>query len=227
LRLNERMLKRLVPPVFSFALVALCLFLSSGNPLWTNGWILLGLNFAAGVTTMALLWNDTGLRAERGNAKAGKNWDKPIVFAVVLVGPVATWITAGLDTRMRWSGDMGWVAVVAGVFVGVLAAALVAWAMYSNRFFSAVVRIQKDRGHQVISSGPYRFVRHPGYVGMSAFTLVTPLILNSKWAFVPAVATAAIWVLRTVLEDRTLRRELDGYEEYARRVRYRLIPVLW
>jgi protein-S-isoprenylcysteine O-methyltransferase Ste14 len=137
---------------------------------------------------MILLWRDSELRAERSNTKVGKSWDKPLVFIVVLLGPVATWITAGLDTRFHWSRDMGPFAVIAGVVVGVLAVALIAWAIRSNRFFSAVIRIQKDRGHIVVSSGPYRFVRHPGYVGFSAFTLVTPLILNSRWAFVPAVA---------------------------------------
>jgi len=119
------------------------------------------------------------------------------------------------------------VAFLAGVIVAVLAAALIAWAMRSNKFFSSVVRIQKDRGHSVITGGPYRFVRHPGYAGMAAFTLATPLILNSRWAFVPAVATAAITVLRTALEDRTLRLELEGYAAYARRVKYRLVPAIW
>ena len=99
--------------------------------------------------------------------------------------------------------------------------------MRSNKFFSSVVRIQKDRGHVVVTSGPYRFVRHPGYTGMSAFTLATPLILNSQWAFVPAVVTAAITGLRTVLEDRTLNHELEGYADYARRVKYRLAPPIW
>jgi protein-S-isoprenylcysteine O-methyltransferase Ste14 len=221
------MLRRFVPLVFSLALTSLCLFLSSGNVFWPNAWILLGLNFAASVTTTALLSRDPELRAERSNVKAGKGWDKPVVFVVVLLGPMATWITAGLDHRLHGSESMGTLAVVTGLLVGVLAAALVAWAMESNRFFSAVVRIQKDRGHVVISSGPYRFVRHPGYAGMSLFTLVTPLILDSRLAFVPALLTAAVWLLRTALEDRTLQRELAGYAEYARTVRYKLIPVIW
>jgi protein-S-isoprenylcysteine O-methyltransferase Ste14 len=108
-----------------------------------------------------------------------------------------------------------------------LAAALIAWAIRSNRFFSSVVRIQKDRGHVVVTAGPYGFIRHPGYTGISAFTLATPLILNSRWAFVPAIATAAMSVLRTVLEDRTLHNELDGYADYARRVKYKLVPAVW
>lgn len=220
-------LKRIVPLIFSLAITSLCLFASSGLMLWPNAWILLALNFAASLTAMVLLWRDSELHAERGNTKAGKSWDKPIVFVVVLLGPVATWITAGLDARFHWSQKMGSLAVIAGVVVGALAAALIAWAMRSNRFFSAVVRIQKDRGHSVVSSGPYRFLRHPGYTGMSAFTLVTPLILDSRWAFVPAAATAAVTVLRTALEDSTLQNELDGYADYARRVKYKLVPGIW
>lgn len=99
--------------------------------------------------------------------------------------------------------------------------------MRSNQFFSAVVRIQKDRGHTVVTGGPYGIVRHPGYSGIAAFTLATPLILNSRWAFVPAAATAAMTVLRTVLEDGTLHNELDGYADYARRVKYKLAPGIW
>jgi protein-S-isoprenylcysteine O-methyltransferase Ste14 len=146
---------------------------------------------------------------------------------VVLLGPVATWTTAGLDTRFHWSAGMPPSAFLAGIVVAVLSAALIAWAMHSNMFFSSVVRIQKDRGHVVVSSGPYRFVRHPGYTGMSAFTLATPLILNSQWAFVPALVTVGVTGLRTVLEDRTLHNELEGYTGYARKVKYRLMPPIW
>jgi protein-S-isoprenylcysteine O-methyltransferase Ste14 len=187
----------------------------------------LGLNFAASTATTALLWRNPELLAERSNIKAGKSWDKAIVGIVVLLGPVATWITAGLDNRFHWSEGMPPLAFSAGVTVAALAAALIAWAMRSNKFFSSVVRIQKDRDHTVVSGGPYRFVRHPGYAGMSAFTLAAPLILDSRWALAPAAATAVITVLRTALEDRTLHNELDGYADYARRVKYKLVPGIW
>ncbi len=220
-------LRRFAPVIFSLAITSVCLFGSAGRLDWSNAWVLLGLNFAASTASTALLWRNPELRVERANIKAGKSWDKSIVPVVVLLGPAATWITAGLDTRFHWSASMPRAAFIAGVAIAVLAAALVAWAMRCNRFFSSVVRIQKDRGHVVITGGPYRFVRHPGYIGMATFTLVTPLILNSRWAFVPAAATAAVSVLRTVLEDRALHDELDGYGEYARRVKYRLVPAIW
>jgi protein-S-isoprenylcysteine O-methyltransferase Ste14 len=204
-----------------------CLFGSSGRLDWPNAWVLLAVNFAASIASKALLSRHPDLLAERSNIKAGKTWDKPIVGIVVLVGPVATWVTAGLDTRFHWSDAMPRSAFIAGVIVAALAAALIAWAMHTNRFFSSVVRIQKDRGHVVVESGPYRFVRHPGYTGIAAFILATPSILNSRWALAPAVVTAAVTGLRTVLEDRTLRNELEGYADYARRVRYRLAPPVW
>lgn len=220
-------LRRLVPVAFSLAITAVCLFGSVGRLDWPNAWVLLGLNFAASIATTALLWRNPELLAERSNIKAGKSWDKVIVAIAVLLGPVATWITAGLDTRFHWSDGMPRLAFIVGLVVAGLAAALLAWAMRSNKFFSSVVRIQKDRGHSVVAGGPYRFVRHPGYTGMSTFTLATPLILNSRWAFAPAVATVAMTVLRTVLEDRTLHNELDGYADYARRVKYKLVPAIW
>ena len=220
-------LRRLVPVIFSLAITSACLFGSVGRWDWTNAWVLLGLNFAASIASTALLWRNPELQAERSNIKAGKSWDKLIVAFVVLLGPVATWITAGLDTRFHWSGSMPPSAFIAGLVVAVLSAALVAWAMHSNKFFSSVVRIQKDREHVAVTSGPYGFVRHPGYTGMSGFTLATPLILNSQWAFVPALVTAAVTGLRTVLEDRTLHNELEGHADYARRVKYRLAPLIW
>lgn len=224
---HTSILKQLLPFIYSLAITSFCLFVSSGRLSWPNAWVLLALNFVGSLAAMILLWQDPELRAERRNTKAGKSWDKPLVFVMALLGPMATWITAGLDTRFHWSEDLGLLAAITGVAVGLLAIALVVWAMRTNRFFSAVVRIQKDRGHMVVSGGPYHFVRHPAYTGMSVFTLVMPLILNSRWAFVPATVTAAVTVLRTAMEDRTLQKELEGYADYARRVKYKLVPAIW
>jgi protein-S-isoprenylcysteine O-methyltransferase Ste14 len=225
--MSAAILKQVLPFIFSLTVVAACLFGSAGSWNWPNAWILLGVNFVACAISMIVLWSDDGLRAERTNTKAGKSWDKPLVFIVVLLGPIATWITAGLDRRFHRSAGMNWSVVVVGTGVGLLAVLLIAWAMRTNRFFSSIVRIQKDRGHVVISSGPYRFVRHPSYTGMIAFMLVTPLILDSRLAFTPVVITVAFHLLRTALEDRALQKELDGYTEYASRVRYRLMPFIW
>jgi protein-S-isoprenylcysteine O-methyltransferase Ste14 len=96
-----------------------------------------------------------------------------------------------------------------------------------NRFFSGTVRIQTERGHHVVTDGPYRFVRHPGYAGALLGFVLIPLLLDSVWAFIPAVLLIAITFVRTALEDATLQKELPGYAEYAQTTRYRLIPGIW
>jgi protein-S-isoprenylcysteine O-methyltransferase Ste14 len=213
--------------MISLAITAACLFGPAGRLNWWNGWVLLGLSFLSGVAATAVVWRDPELVAERRNIKAGKRWDKVMVGFVVLLGPMATWITAGLDARYHWSTGLSSLTIAAGIAVAALGGALLVWAMGSNRFFSSVVRIQSDRGQTVVTSGPYRLIRHPGYAGTFAFLLATPLILNSRWALIPAAVTAAATMLRTALEDRTLRNELEGYADYARNVKYRLVPFVW
>jgi protein-S-isoprenylcysteine O-methyltransferase Ste14 len=217
--------KQLFPVCLSLVITAVCLFGAAGRLDWAQAWVLLGLSLAAGLAFTVGRAPD--LSAERRNVKAGKSWDKLLVGITVLLGPMAVWITAGLDDRFHWSNAMPSSAFTAGLVAAALAAALIAWAMRSNPFFSSVVRIQKDRGHAVVDNGPYRYIRHPGYAGTSIFILVTPLILGSYWALGPAAATASMMVLRTILEDVTLHNELEGYADYARRVRYRLLPALW
>jgi len=104
---------------------------------------------------------------------------------------------------------------------------LSSWAVISNKFFSDVIRIQMDRGHTVVSGGPYRYVRHPGYMGIVLYSLATPFLPDSAWALVPGGLTVLLIVVRMVVEDRTLLAELYGYQEYAVRVRYRLLPGVW
>jgi protein-S-isoprenylcysteine O-methyltransferase Ste14 len=106
-------------------------------------------------------------------------------------------------------------------------AAMLTWSMVVNPFFEKTVRIQTDRGHRVIDTGPYAYVRHPGYLGFVGWILSAPLLLASTWAVAPAVLAVAGLVIRTALEDRTLQNELTGYPEYAARVRYRLVRGIW
>ena len=116
---------------------------------------------------------------------------------------------------------------IVALVVAVLCYALIVWAMAANAFFSKVVRIQDDRGHTVATGGPYRIVRHPGYVGGILFELATPIMLGSWWALIPGGFTALFFVVRTALEDKTLHEELPGYAEYAQQTRYRLLPGIW
>ena len=104
---------------------------------------------------------------------------------------------------------------------------MVEWATGSNAFFSLTVRIQKERSHAVATGGPYRFVRHPSYAGGILFELAAPIMLGSWWALIPGGLNAILFVIRTALEDKTLQAELDGYQEYAQRTRYRVLPGIW
>ena len=136
-------------------------------------------------------------------------------------------VIAGLDGgRFGWS-SMPLPLAIAGLVTLVLAYAVIAWAMAANTFFSTTVRVQEDRGQRVVSSGPYRLVRHPGYVGMILMYVGTPVMLGSWWALIPGGLNGVAFIVRTALEDRTLQEELDGYKEYAGRVPYRLLPGVW
>ncbi len=108
-----------------------------------------------------------------------------------------------------------------------LGSILTAWAMASNKFFYGVLHIAQEKGHTICASGPYQYVRHPGYLGAILFDLATPLTLNSVWAFTPALLTVFAICLRTALEDKALQNGLDGYKDYAQQVRYRLLPAVW
>ena len=144
-----------------------------------------------------------------------------------LVFPFATLIVCGLDVRWSWSPEVGLPVHLAGLALMVLGFAIISWAMVSNPFFSGAVRIQSERGHTVASGGPYRYVRHPGYVGMILHFGSLALVLGSLWALLPALINVALFILRTALEDRTLQAELPGYREYAAQTRYRLLPGVW
>lgn len=136
-------------------------------------------------------------------------------------------VTAGLDFRLGWSPRLGSGLWAAGLAVAFCSQLFVLWAMASNPFLATTVRIKDEREHRVVRSGPYRLVRHSGYLGSAAYNLVVPLVLGSLWAYIPALVTVVLLVVRTGLEDRALGAELPGYEEYAAAVRYRLFPGAW
>ena len=209
------------------------LFIAAGRVDWVMGWVNTGLFVASIVgSRLIALRKNPDLIAERARAfqqgrEGAKEWDQLLVGLVGLGGPLATWIVAGLDDRFGWSPEVPLAFQLIALAAVVLGYVCAIWAMSANKFFSAVVRIQKERGHTVVSDGPYRFVRHPGYAGGLLAMLATPLALASWWAFIPAGVIVLLTVIRTALEDRTLRQELPGYQEYAGRVRYRLLPGIW
>lgn len=220
--------KRLAQIGFLVLLMAAALFISVWRWDWWNAWVYLGLYLAyLGYNMVVLLGRHKELVEERSQVGEGaKNWDK-VIGLVTGVGGFAILVIAGLDERFSWPGSLPiQVQIAAFVLLG-LSYPLFTWAMVSNRFFSTVVRIQKDRGHTVQTGGPYRYVRHPGYASLLVSYLTMPFALGSFWACIPMAMLVANLFLRTTLEDRTLKKELDGYQEYASRVRYRLIPGIW
>jgi len=214
-----------------YLVIPLILLICGGDLGWWQAWLYSLLIVAAGIR--GRLWAEhrhPGLMAERQNIEniqAAKAWDKVLapLMAVSLGYPMV--LVAGLDHRYHWSPDFPVWLIVTGFILISLGYAFGAWALAENHFFSSVVRIQTDRGHVVCDSGPYQFVRHPGYAGniLALFGIV--LALSSLWTLIPAAVALIIAVIRTELEDRTLQDELPGYRDYARHVRYRLIPWIY
>ncbi len=209
--------------------LAAVLFLVSGRWDWTMAWIYVGLMIVGGATNAGLTFRrNPSLLRERARPPAdAKAWDRWLVRGVAIYGPLAVYVTAALDQRFRWTAPLP--AALPWFGLGLLLAGYVlsSWALAVNPFFSAVVRIQRDRGHRVIEAGPYRRIRHPGYLGGLLAHLAAPMVLESAWAWIPSLMTGALFVVRTAQEDRTLRAELEGYAAYAGRVRRRLLPGIW
>jgi protein-S-isoprenylcysteine O-methyltransferase Ste14 len=218
----------LIREVIGVVFVALTLFIPAGRLDWPMGWALVAI-YAAWVTAQAVLIipRCPELLAERAKRRQDfAGWDNA-VLGVIGVLTLAKYIVAGLDQRFGWTPQMLAGVQIAALVVAALGYALLTWAMVSNAFFSVAYRIQDERGHRVATGGPYRYVRHPGYSGSVAFELATPIMLGSLWALVPGILTAILLVVRTALEDRELRSDLEGYDEFSQRVRYRLIPGVW
>jgi len=207
------------------------LFLTSGQLDWGMAWVYSIVGVASSIVgRMLMARKHPDLVAERAsfrNAEGVKEWDKKIVPWIAQILPFVVLIVAGLDKRFGLSPQFPlWVELTA-LAVAVLGLLFSNWALLENRFFSSVVRIQTDRGHTVCNTGPYRYVRHPGYAGGLVWYLVTPIMLGTMWAYVPTAVMIGLTVLRTSLEDKTLQEELPGYKEYTRQTRCRLVPGIW
>jgi protein-S-isoprenylcysteine O-methyltransferase Ste14 len=200
--------------------------LAAGRIDWWPAWIYAAIFFTFDLATVALV--DPALLTERSTRHADmKAWDKSLMALAAGFLPLLAGIVAGLDARFGWRPEVSLnVQIIAGI-VCTLGYAIVVWSMWANAYFSAVVRIQTERGHQVATGGPYRIVRHPGYVGAMLFTLAMPVLMGSLWGLVPSIIAALLYVARTRLEDQTLQDELPGYREFAQQTRYRLIPGVW
>jgi protein-S-isoprenylcysteine O-methyltransferase Ste14 len=165
-------------------------------------------------------------RARFMDAKDTKPWDK-ILAPLLGLGSILILVVAGLDKYYGWSSASNSALNLVALIGIVLGYGFSSWALIENRFFAGTVRIQTERGHYVISTGPYRIVRHPGYAGGLFGYVFIPLLLDSFWAWIPTILLAVVMITRTALEDKTLQAELPGYKEFAQKTRYRLLPGIW
>ena len=202
-------------------------FMNASRLGWTLGWIYVGIVAATLAINLVCLrlWNPALIRRRMRFGKFTKGWDMlwAVLFGFAMIAIFVVAVKEAHDGVSRGPGA----AWLLGLAIFVPGWALAIWSMVVNPFFEKTVRIQTEHGHHVIDSGPYAYMRHPGYVGFSGWILSTPLLLASTGAFVPALIAVVLLVIRTALEDRTLHAELPGYVEYAVRVRFRLIPGVW
>jgi protein-S-isoprenylcysteine O-methyltransferase Ste14 len=209
------------------ALMGGSLFGAAGRVDWSEAWAFLAVLGAFIVAAFVLIDPDT-IRERAAPGPGTQGADARLASLGGLLLYPGTMIVAGLDAgRFGWSLPLHAVVEVAGLAGFVLGYGFAFWAMWTNPFFATFVRIQEDRGHRVVSEGPYAWVRHPGYAGTLFAHAVLPLALGSLWALVPAWLGCALFVVRTAGEDRTLTRELPGYDDYRRKVRWKLVPGLW
>jgi protein-S-isoprenylcysteine O-methyltransferase Ste14 len=212
-----------------FVIVALALFLPAGTISWLVGWAYLALffGFFMGVNFW-LLRHNPGLLQERLHFRTSdqKGWDK-VVFPMLGAFP-AVWLAfISLDAnRYHWSPVPLWVQVIGGILL-VLSFYIFFLTFRENSYLSPVVRIQEERGHAVVSTGPYHLVRHPMYSGIVIFMIATPLLLGSWYGVLVGLLLVVLLARRAMLEERTLRQELRGYPEYMSQVKYRFIPYIW
>ena len=218
----------IVGQVVSLVSAGVAMFWSAGRMDWWSAWAVIAVWLVWFVTEdIVILRFNPDLMAERlSPPKDAKNWDRAIMSIVRLI-ELARYILAGLDLRYSWTNGFPLAAQFVALIVCFLSTALFFWAMASNKFFSQVVRMQSDRGHAVATSGPYRYVRHPGYLGTILFELALSTLLGSWWAILASGLCAILFIVRTALEDRALQVELPGYADYAHQVRYHLIPGIW
>ncbi|MBC8446412.1 MAG: isoprenylcysteine carboxylmethyltransferase family protein [Chloroflexi bacterium] len=211
-------------------LLPMVLFIAAGRLNWVMGWVYVGsVVFSTLLSRVIVMRTNPDLLAERAQSlerEDVKGWDRMLLFFLFLLG-LLWMIVAGLDERFGWSPRIPLALQLVALVIMVLGYVVGIWAMVVNRYFSAVVRIQKDRGQTAVTDGPYRFVRHPAYATSIVSCLATPILLGSLWALIPSGLVVLVTVIRTALEDKTLLEELDGYVDYARRVRYRLLPGVW
>ena len=221
------MIRGIVVVIIYLASLVAILFVSAGRVDWPMGWASLGIYILISIINFMLA--DPTLVKERTQVRTGVIIRDMILASLsfLFFFPL-TLLIAGLDIgRYAWSPPIPFAVQVIALLAFALGNALGSWAMVRNRYFSTFLRIQKDRDHEVITGGPYQWVRHPGYAGVILASIALPFSLGSLWALIPAFIGACGFAIRTSLEDNTLMEELNGYREYAQSVPFRLLPGIW
>jgi protein-S-isoprenylcysteine O-methyltransferase Ste14 len=213
---------------FGTLIFFLILFISAGKIDYWQGLLYVSIGLIMSVLNYTLLRPDSELLNERSKPGAGaKNWDKTIL-GLSFLATISMFVTAGLDSgRYHWSPDFHWSLPVIGIFLTASGQLLFLLAQKQNKFFSSTVRIQTDRDHTVCDTGLYRIVRHPAYLGSIIQSIGFPLLFESLWSMLPVGLLIILNVTRTYLEDKTLKEELIGYQEYSLNTRYKIIPYVW
>ncbi len=213
-----------------FGLFGLILFLAAGRTDWREAWLYLGAHFAITLTAgFFLMARDPDLVRERLQASARKNvktWDRVVILLNMLL-TFGLYAVIGLDAGRLGASFVPPIIRMLGGCAILFSFGLTLSASRANTFLSSMVRIQAERGHRTVTSGPYRYIRHPMYAAMCLFDLALPLLLGSWWGLAVGAMMVFLVILRTSLEDRTLQKELAGYVDYAREVRCRLFPGFW
>jgi protein-S-isoprenylcysteine O-methyltransferase Ste14 len=227
--MKKDMFKRASQVVFGALIIGIILFVSAGRLDWTMGWVYIGVYLIGLIfSSIFLLVKNPEVIAARAQMPSEETPTFDKVFAAVYTPSLlAIMVVSGLDAgRYGWSSVPTWVQILSIVLFGV-AWFFSLWAMVANKYFETTVRIQVDRGHKTVTSGPYGIVRHPGYVSYIFMWGITPTFLGSWWGLIPAVILTVAFVLRTAREDQTLLGSLPDYPAYAQKVRYRLFPGIW
>lgn len=221
----QYLIRSCIAPVF----MAFIFFLSAGTLHFRNGWILYGLFFVISVVSNLILFRkNPELMSNRINLnKEGiKKWDKILMPVAIITGFHLQAVVMGLDIRFSWT-PIDIENLPAGITLYLVSFVIGSWAMIVNRHFEPNVRIQKERDHQVITDGPYKYIRHPGYTGFMLGSLGSALIIGSLAGLINTLVSTFLIILRTKLEDETLQKELTGYIQYVQKVKFRLIPGIW
>jgi len=207
---------------------AAILFVCAGRLDYWQGWLYAATSAIMTIGMRVALRDHPDLAKERSRpGGSAEPWDKGFLALGLLLTLIALAV-AGLDSgRGHWAPRLPWGCSVAGVALSLAGMLTFLLALRENPFFSAVVRLQADRGQTVCSTGPYRWIRHPGNAGMIIGTVGLPLLLTSAWAMVPSVCSVMLLVVRTRLEDAFLEERLEGYRAYQRKTRFRLVPGVW